>query len=363
MLIPLVQRLAGNDYFITVNLLQMDDPPPAGLESSEPAEPGSVPVNVHSGYIGIFMLGDLSTIITVFDQESYHHTECDIAASIFSKALELSNQPQGNVTSPYMSLGRRRRSTHGPMQTDCASPGANRGYRRDAIAGRPDLLPSEYGRSGDLFHEIELRLLRQNTKLRDFQADFLMHTILDKAVDKLGPIVKAYELRLNFMDDQLPTVKRQDRRRLLEECSRIRAHLRDHLITVRPLKAVLHRLSEDANITTDCKTYISDVQSHLEQAMEDMHELTQRCQTLIDDDDRRQDRRMNDTLYVLTIVTTVFVPAQFVTGMYGMNFVKADGRPSMPELTFEYGYAYFWALVLSMTLFVLAVFKFYLKFI
>ena len=140
--------------------------------------------------------------------------------------------------------------------------------------------------------------------------------------------------------------------------------MRDHLITVRPLKAVLHRLSEDTNISTDCKTYISDVQSHLEQAMDDMHELQTRAQTLIDDDDRRQDRRMNDTLYVLTIVTTVFVPAQFVTGMYGMNFVnKTDGKPSMPELTFEYGYAYFWGLVISMTLVVLGAFKFYFKLI
>ena len=35
-------------------------------------------------------------------------------------------------------------------------------------------------------------------------------------------------------------------------------------------------------------------------------------------------------LYILTVVTTVFIPAQFLTGLYGMNFAV------MPELTWEY---------------------------
>ena len=43
--------------------------------------------------------------------------------------------------------------------------------------------------------------------------------------------------------------------------------------------------------------------------------------------------------------------AQFMTttGLYGMNFVKADGDPSMPELTWQYGYAGFWVILLILT--------------
>ena len=43
-----------------------------------------------------------------------------------------------------------------------------------------------------------------------------------------------------------------------------------------------------------------------------------------------QEDRMNRTLYILTLVTSVFVPAQFLTGLYGMNFEV------MPELTWRY---------------------------
>lgn len=52
---------------------------------------------------------------------------------------------------------------------------------------------------------------------------------------------------------------------------------------------------------------------------------------------------MNKTLYILTLVTSVFVPAQFLTGLYGMNFRV------MPELNWAYGYYVFWAVVVVST--------------
>ncbi len=33
-----------------------------------------------------------------------------------------------------------------------------------------------------------------------------------------------------------------------------------------------------------------------------------------------QNDQMNRVLYALTLVTTTFIPAQFLTGVYGMNF-------------------------------------------
>lgn len=49
-------------------------------------------------------------------------------------------------------------------------------------------------------------------------------------------------------------------------------------------------------------------------------------------------------LYLLTLVTTVFIPAQFLTGLWGMNF------DDMPELHFKYGYTMFWLLVVGLTI-------------
>lgn len=57
-------------------------------------------------------------------------------------------------------------------------------------------------------------------------------------------------------------------------------------------------------------------------------------------------------MYALTLVTTVFVPAQFITGVYGMNFTY------MPELNFEYSYAIFWIIVFALAVSSILVFKY-----
>jgi Mg2+ and Co2+ transporter CorA len=40
-----------------------------------------------------------------------------------------------------------------------------------------------------------------------------------------------------------------------------------------------------------------------------------------------QDEQQNRVLLLLTLVTSIFVPAQFLTGLWGMNFTNV--RPSL----------------------------------
>jgi len=47
---------------------------------------------------------------------------------------------------------------------------------------------------------------------------------------------------------------------------------------------------------------------------------------------------MNQVLYTLTVITPCIQPLQFITGIYGMNFVN------IPELSWHLGYMYFWLL-------------------
>ena len=52
-----------------------------------------------------------------------------------------------------------------------------------------------------------------------------------------------------------------------------------------------------------------------------------------------QNQKTNDTLFILTIITVMMVPSQFLTGMWGMNFVN------MHELGLSWGYWLFLALI------------------
>ena len=100
----------------------------------------------------------------------------------------------------------------------------------------------------------------------------------------------------------------------------------------------------------DLRSYLEDVDDHLDIVIEDLKACADLCKSYYDEFGTYQDKRMNDILFCLTIVTTLFVPAQFFTGLFGMNFVKEDGTPNMPLLTQPHGYAIFWIMTLVVSI-------------
>ena len=53
--------------------------------------------------------------------------------------------------------------------------------------------------------------------------------------------------------------------------------------------------------------------------------------------------RTNEIIRVLTIVSVLFIPLTFLAGVYGMNF-NTEFPANMPELSWPFGYVFFWAL-------------------
>lgn len=53
--------------------------------------------------------------------------------------------------------------------------------------------------------------------------------------------------------------------------------------------------------------------------------------------------RTNQVVTKLTMVSMIFLPLSFLVGVYGMNFGATES--SMPELKWQYGYAFFWSIV------------------
>merc|ERR1712048_166759 len=89
---------------------------------------------------------------------------------------------------------------------------------------------------------------------------------------------------------------------------------------------------------------------------EDTAHLREKCDAMVEQYERSMERdqdrvereqndRLNQTLFILTVATAIFAPVQFIAGVYGMNFVDADSKPTIPELTWVDGYWYFWIVV------------------
>ena len=132
---------------------------------------------------------------------------------------------------------------------------------------------------------------------------------------------------------------------------------------IRPCTSVLRHLisflnsskleSMESEQREEIRTYLEDSSDQLGVMLEDLTELSGLCKSYYMEYDTYQDQRMNRVLYWLTLVTTIFVPLQTMTGLYGMNFVEENGTPAMPELTWgrQYGYyLFFWGSVGIFTL-------------
>jgi magnesium transporter len=60
--------------------------------------------------------------------------------------------------------------------------------------------------------------------------------------------------------------------------------------------------------------------------------------------------RLNDIMRVLTVIATIFIPLTFIVGVYGMNFtVNEASRWAMPELRWDYGYPFVWAVMIAIS--------------
>lgn len=109
----------------------------------------------------------------------------------------------------------------------------------------------------------------------------------------------------------------------IDEVSKIKQDIAEVTRLLRPMRRqVLNHICDDLRTSAMVVMYLEDVKDHLEQSLDDLQAFYDTtCRGLDVDYDSNSDRRMNQTLYLLTLITSILIPGQFLTGLFGMNFV------------------------------------------
>merc|ERR1712039_249634 len=118
-----------------------------------------------------------------------------------------------------------------------------------------------------------------------------------------------------------------------------------------PMNRLLTHIIQDKAIKDDVTLYLRDVADNVEAIEDDIRALITRCESLESQLERLQAQKTERTVYVLTVMSGIFLPAQFLTGVYGMNF------EFMPELHWRYSYGVFWIAIISIMLSLLLYFR------
>lgn len=165
-----------------------------------------------------------------------------------------------------------------------------------------------------IWRKIQEKIKLKYSKIREGGVDFLLYSILDNLVDQLVPISKYYRRIISTMEDRV--AKEQLKKDDINHLFVIKRELSDFLKQIRPFREVLRHIIETQNEIE----YYRDVNDHLEEVLLDFQEYVESCKELHEQYNLIKANKLNEVMYVLTGVTTVFTPLQFFTGVYGMNF-------------------------------------------
>ncbi|RLN93543.1 hypothetical protein BBJ28_00014847 [Nothophytophthora sp. Chile5] len=206
--------------------------------------------------------------------------------------------------------------------------------------------------SSTLWPTLKHRLDTSYSKVRQSGTAFLVYSIVDVCVDELSPIAHTFGAKTAMLSRLLRHDPRGFDVGRLAQCSK---EIKGLKRLCKPLREVIVQLVESNDYEGETLRYFRDVQDHVTAIDEDCDRLLDRCRSLVDDYHNARLAQQNEVSYTLTLVATVFLPAQFLTGLYGMNFAN------MPELQYENGYMLWWGAVITIATGTISFFKFYKK--
>lgn len=215
---------------------------------------------------------------------------------------------------------------------------------------------SFYEGSTGLFDPIRKRLEKRGSLLRRGGVDALLYAILDLVIDHGFPVLEAIGEQLEQLEDTLLDCPEK---RCLDSLHVIRRELVALRRMLWPQREVLgHLLAEsEALIGEPVKVYLRDCYDHTIQVMDLIESYRDTGASLLDIYLSGVSNRLNETMRVLTIIATIFIPPTFLASIYGMNFDRGASPWNMPELGWGFGYPFAWALMLATVIAMLVYFK------
>jgi magnesium transporter len=204
-------------------------------------------------------------------------------------------------------------------------------------------------RSCGTFEPVRERLRSGRGQIRKLGADYLAYALLDAMVDQYFVVLEQLSEHTEELEDALLEKPDQESLQTLHKLRRATHNLRR---AVWPLREVLNTLirNEDGFFQPGTGVYLRDVYDHTVHIVESIEALRDLQAGMLDIYLSSLSNRFNVELRALTVITTLFMPAALVAGVFGMNFKY------MPWLALPHGFALAMGLMGSIALVMVAIF-------
>jgi magnesium transporter len=203
------------------------------------------------------------------------------------------------------------------------------------------------------------RLSLSRTRLRTHGADYLLYALMDLVVDQAFPVLEIFGNSVEQLEERLVAAPDRDTLPAIQSAKRTLMHLRRQLWPTREVISRLIRgVQDEPLLDEELKPYLSDLYDHTIHVMDLLETYRDVVSGLMDIYLSSVSNRLNEIMRTLTVISTLFIPLTFITGVYGMNFGNNDHSPwAMPELRWYYGYPLVWLLIIAVAIGMLLFFK------
>lgn len=229
----------------------------------------------------------------------------------------------------------------------------NRGDTRVAeghvsVILKGNIVMSIHNSHRDLFGRVRGKISADMDNVRLNDGGYLCYELADTVVDSYFSVMDELGDVVDCVEEDL--IARPDKS-TLQRIYFVKRKLMSLRKSVFPLREHIGVLcgTQSGQIGRKSRIYFRDVYDHLIQISDTIVTYQDIMSNMLDTYLSSVSNRTNETMKVLTIISTIFIPLSFLAGVYGMNF------KNIPELDWQYGYVTFWiisaAIVVGMMFF------------
>lgn len=210
------------------------------------------------------------------------------------------------------------------------------------------------------FVSVRERIRRGVGKIRSCGTDYLYYALLDEVIDRYFPVLDNMNSQLTKIENEIMISGHNSIAN--DVISQIHHAKSDLLLlhrTIWPVSDLIGMLMREENslITKQTRIFLRDCHDHSKQANELTQFYRDTASGLLNTFLAYEGHKTNEIFKVLTMISAVFIPLNFIAGVYGMNFAHNESPFNMPELGWYYGYPFALCLMMLTALFMLFYFK------
>jgi magnesium transporter len=182
-----------------------------------------------------------------------------------------------------------------------------------------------------IFEDIKTRIVKGKSKARQKRADYLFYLLVDTLIDTFYNIINEISNKIDKMEVQLLDKPETNYIKNIYFIKQPLSEMRGVIYPIR--EALLNIVQGDYTLIDDTTIiYLQDVRDHINHIIQMYESERDTLSDLIEINSSNINNRLNGSMQIMTIITTLFIPLTLIAGIYGMNFKY------MPGLEWKAGY-------------------------